>query len=159
MNSCLILGELGVLAVDFFNSVPNPALFSIKLRPSMNWVTNLIWHNGKFLGIDLSVWKVVGWLGNVIFFSRFLVQWYATEKKKAGRRAAAVLVVESRWFAAVSVVFDTQRDSVFIFAYAFTWIPYIRNLMIHRRTRTRRRIARVAGKIFRRSRIFARTAA
>ncbi|MGI8965037.1 MAG: lipid-A-disaccharide synthase N-terminal domain-containing protein, partial [Limisphaerales bacterium] len=26
-----------------------------------------------------------------------------------------------------------QRDSVFIFAYAFTWIPYIRNLMIHHR--------------------------
>jgi len=26
-----------------------------------------------------------------------------------------------------------QRDSVFIFAYAFTWIPYIRNLVIHRR--------------------------
>jgi lipid-A-disaccharide synthase-like uncharacterized protein len=26
-----------------------------------------------------------------------------------------------------------QRDSVFIFAYAFTWIPYIRNLIIHRR--------------------------
>ena len=28
-----------------------------------------------------------------------------------------------------------QRDSVFIFAYAFTWIPYIRNLMIHRRNK------------------------
>jgi len=27
----------------------------------------------------------------------------------------------------------SQHDSVFIFAYAFTWIPYIRNLIIHRR--------------------------
>jgi predicted amidophosphoribosyltransferase len=26
-----------------------------------------------------------------------------------------------------------QRDSVFIFAYAFTWVPYIRNLVLHRR--------------------------
>ena len=26
-----------------------------------------------------------------------------------------------------------QRDSVFIFAYAFNWIPYIRNLIIHSR--------------------------
>src|SRR3989442_1411717 len=26
-----------------------------------------------------------------------------------------------------------QQDSVFIFAYAFTWIPYIRNLIIHHR--------------------------
>lgn len=27
----------------------------------------------------------------------------------------------------------SKRDSVFIFAYAFTWIPYIRNLVIHHR--------------------------
>ena len=27
-----------------------------------------------------------------------------------------------------------QKDSVFIFAYAFTWIPYIRNLVLQRRT-------------------------
>ena len=26
-----------------------------------------------------------------------------------------------------------RRDSVFIFANAFNWIPYIRNLVIHRR--------------------------
>jgi hypothetical protein len=26
-----------------------------------------------------------------------------------------------------------KQDSVFIFAYAFSWIPYIRNLVIHRR--------------------------
>jgi hypothetical protein len=26
-----------------------------------------------------------------------------------------------------------EKDSVFIFAYAFTWIPCIRNLIIHRR--------------------------
>ena len=44
--------------------------------------TNFIWHDGKFFGIDWSVWKVVGWLGNAIFSSRFLVQWYVTEKKK-----------------------------------------------------------------------------
>jgi hypothetical protein len=32
------------------------------------------------------VWKVLGWLGNTAFFSRFLVQWYATEKKKEKRQ-------------------------------------------------------------------------
>jgi ribosomal protein L40E len=26
-----------------------------------------------------------------------------------------------------------EKDSVFIFAYAFTWIPYIRNVIIHYR--------------------------
>jgi hypothetical protein len=27
------------------------------------------------------------------------------------------------------------KDSVMIFAYAFTWFPYMRNLVIHRRTK------------------------
>jgi len=49
----------------------------------MDWLTNfvwhgLIWHNDKLFGIQWSVWKVVGWTGNAVFSSRFLVQWYAT---------------------------------------------------------------------------------
>jgi len=99
----------------------------------MDWLTNLIWHDGKFFGVDWSVWKIVGWLGNAVFFSRFFVQWYATEKKKR------VVVPTSFWW--LSLVGSMmllayslrQRDSVFIFAYAFTWIPYIRNLIIHQR--------------------------
>lgn len=99
----------------------------------MDWLTNLIWHDGKLLGIDWSAWKIIGWLGNLIFSSRFLVQWYVTEKKKR------VVVPQAFWWLSLtgSLVFLCysihQRDSVFIFAYAFTWIPYIRNLIIHRR--------------------------
>ena len=100
----------------------------------MDWLTNLIWYNGKLFGIEWSVWKVVGWLGNAIFFSRFFVQWYATEKRKQ------VVVPTSFWWLSLAgsllllsyAVFH-ERDSVFIFAYAFTWIPYIRNLVIQRR--------------------------
>ena len=101
----------------------------------MDWLTNLIWHDGKFLGIYWSVWKVVGWLGNAIFSSRFIVQWYVTEKKKR------VVVPQALWWLSLagSLIFLCysihQRDSVFIFAYAFTWFPYIRNLMIHRRNK------------------------
>ena len=63
----------------------------------MDWLTHLlwndlIWHDGKLLGIDWSVWKVVGWLGNAVFFSRFFVQWYATEKKKQ------VVVPQAFWW-------------------------------------------------------------
>jgi lipid-A-disaccharide synthase-like uncharacterized protein len=99
----------------------------------MDWLTNLVWHNGKFFGIDWGVWKVVGWLANAIFSSRFLVQWYVTEKRKQ------VVVPQAFWWLSLigSLTFLCysihQRDSVFIFAYAFTWIPYIRNLVIHRR--------------------------
>jgi lipid-A-disaccharide synthase-like uncharacterized protein len=100
----------------------------------MDWVTHLLWPHDKLLGIDWSIWKVIGWLGNAVFSSRFLVQWYATEKRKQ------VVVPILFWWLSLagsllllSYALFYQHDSVFIFAYAFTWIPYIRNLVIHRR--------------------------
>src|SRR5215467_11817730 len=100
----------------------------------MDWLKDLIWHNDKLLGIQWSFWKVVGWAGNAVFFSRFLVQWYATEKLKR------VVVPTAFWWLSLagsllllSYALFYRRDSVFIFAYAFTWIPYIRNLIIHKR--------------------------
>ena len=97
----------------------------------MDWLTNLLWHDGKLLGIDWSVWKVVGWLGNFVFFTRFFVQWYATEKRKR------VVVPAAFWWLSLAgslllLAYSLhKRDSVFIFAYLFTWIPYTRNLIIH----------------------------
>ena len=100
----------------------------------MDWLTNLVWHHGQFLGVQWSVWKVIGWLGDAVFFSRFFVQWYATEKLKR------VVVPAAFWWLSLfgsllllGYALFHQRDSVFIFAYAFTWIPYIRNLIIHHR--------------------------
>ena len=101
----------------------------------MDSITNFIWHDGKLFGIAWTVWKIVGWLGNAVFFSRFFVQWYATEKKKQ------VVVPQAFWWLSLAGSVTLlcyslhQQDSVFIFAYAFTWIPYIRNLVIHRRNK------------------------
>lgn len=99
----------------------------------MDWLTHLIFPGGKFLGITWSVWEVIGWLGNAAFSLRFLIQWYATEKKKR------VVVPTIFWWLSLSgsllfLIYALQRrDWVFIFAYAFNWIPYIRNLIIHSR--------------------------
>src|SRR5260370_12988668 len=102
----------------------------------MDWFTNLLWHNGKLLGIQWGGWEVVGWVGNAVFFSRFFVQWYATEKLKR------VVVPTAFWWLSLagsllllSYALFWNNDPVIIFAYAFTWIPYIRNLVIHRRHR------------------------
>ena len=98
----------------------------------MHSLMDLVWHDGKLFGIDWSIWKIVGWCGNGVFFSRFFVQWYATEKKKQ------VVVPQAFWWLSLAgsvtlLAYSLhQQDSVFIFAYAFTWIPYIRNLIIHR---------------------------
>ena len=83
-----------------------------------------------------SFWTAIGWLANATFSSRFIVQWYATEKKKQ------VVVPQLFWwlslagallFLVYAIFYD--KHHVIIFAYAFSWIPYIRNLVIHRRSK------------------------
>ncbi|MDB6031518.1 MAG: putative rane protein [Verrucomicrobiales bacterium] len=101
----------------------------------MHWLADLNPIGATFLGIEWHFWKVIGWTGNVVFFSRFLVQWWATEKTKQ------VVIPNAFWY--LSLVGSllllaygiSKRDSVFIFAYLFTWIPYIRNLMISHQVR------------------------
>lgn len=99
----------------------------------MEHLHDLIWHHDKFLGITWSGWKAVGWLGNATFSSRFIVQWIATEKHKQ------VVVPTLFWWLSLTgalllLIYSVSRvDSVFIFAYLFSWIPYMRNLVIHYR--------------------------
>jgi lipid-A-disaccharide synthase-like uncharacterized protein len=97
----------------------------------MDWLTS----NGKILGVDWVVfWTTIGWLGNAVFFSRFVVQWHATEKKKQ------VVVPALFWWLSLTgslllllYALFYDKHHVIIFAYLFTWIPYTRNLIIHYR--------------------------
>jgi lipid-A-disaccharide synthase-like uncharacterized protein len=112
----------------------------------MDLLHHLLWFDGKFLGIAWSGWKIVGWCANIVFSTRFVVQWYATEKKKQ------VVVPTLFWWLSLvgSLLFLTyalfyEKDSVFILAYAFNWLPYIRNLIIHYRHEKTRRICPECG--------------
>jgi lipid-A-disaccharide synthase-like uncharacterized protein len=113
--------------------VPDPS--SRILAGFMEWAEQLLWPGGRFLGIEWSTWKVVGWMGNAVFTSRFIVQWYASERQ--GR----VVIPTLFWWLSLSgsllllaySIFH-KRDSVLIAAYGFSWIPYLRNLYLHRRS-------------------------
>lgn len=95
----------------------------------MDWLTHLMGHAVTFGG-NWSAWEIVGWTGNLLFTSRFFVQWWATEKHKR------VVVPRMFWWLSMAgsgcllAYGFSQKNSVFIFAYLFTWIPYIRNLII-----------------------------
>jgi lipid-A-disaccharide synthase-like uncharacterized protein len=80
------------------------------------------------------IWNMVGWTGTTVFFSRFLVQWFATEKKKQ------VVVPNAFWWLSIfgclllltyAVFYDKHK--VIIAGYAVSWIPYVRNLIINNR--------------------------
>lgn len=118
-----------------FNSgiAPCPGKETIRCWDLVTGITEVLFPGGRFLGIEWHIWKIVGWLGNAIFFSRFLVQWHATEKRRR------VVIPSLFWWLSLigSLLLLAyslhRRDSVFVFAYAFSWIPYIRNLLIHHR--------------------------
>lgn len=95
----------------------------------MDWLHSQLWHDGHF-----KWWEIVGWAGNAIFSTRFFVQWYATEKKKR------VVVPMIFWWLSLTgsllllaYALFAQKSLVFVFSYVFAWIPYVRNIIIHRR--------------------------
>ena len=87
----------------------------------MDWLMMVIWQDGKLFGFEWSTWKIIGWAGNAVFFTRFFVQWYATEKLKR------VVVPTAFWWLSLvgslllfSYALFYSKDAVIIFACAFT---------------------------------------
>ncbi len=86
---------------------------------------------------DTPAWLVLGLAGNGLFFSRFLIQWIASE------RAGRSLVPRSFWIlslagSAVLLAYALhRRDPVFTIAYLPNAVVYWRNLALLQRTRLR----------------------
>ena len=100
---------------------------------TMQWLLSAVTSDGTIAGAGWNFWVGLGWAGNVLFTSRIFVQWWATERQKH------VVVPTSFWWLSMAgsgclLIYGIHRqDLVFVFAYAFTWIPYIRNLLISHR--------------------------
>ena len=85
---------------------------------------------------DTTIWIGVGLLGQLLFTSRFLVQWIASE-----RRRESVVPVAFWWFSLAGGVTLLsyaiwRQDPVFILGQAMGLVVYARNLaLIHARNR------------------------
>ena len=99
----------------------------------MDSLTNLLTFNGHFLGIEWHFWAAIGWLGNAIFSTRFFVQWYATERRKQVTIPTAFWWLSLLGSLSLFAYALHRRDPVFIVANGVSWIPYVRNLIIHYR--------------------------
>lgn len=83
---------------------------------------------------DAPLWLAFGLLGQGAFFSRFLVQWLASE------RAGESYVPRSFWYLSMlgSVILLVyaihRREPVFALGYLPNSVVYLRNLMLLRRS-------------------------
>jgi len=75
-----------------------------------------------------SVWIVVGFVGQVIFGLRFVIQWIATERKKE------VVIPVAFWYMSLAgtIILLTYAiykvDPVFIAGFSLNMVIYLRNL-------------------------------
>ena len=78
-------------------------------------------------------WQLLGWLGIACFFSRFLVQWLASERagESVAPRVFWVLSVAGAW---LLLLYTLHRgEPVLLAGYVVTLFIYLRNLWLWRR--------------------------
>ncbi|MBD3361082.1 lipid A biosynthesis protein [Candidatus Peregrinibacteria bacterium] len=86
----------------------------------------------NFLNFQIDFWTFWGLVGACAFFSRFIIQWIVSEKKKKS------VIPVSFWYLSIVgslilLVYSFQRnDLVFLLAMSLNTIVYIRNLMLLR---------------------------
>ena len=85
--------------------------------------------------LAISPMLVVGFTGQILFTSRFLVQWLASERAKA-----SVMPIMFWWFSiggGLMLLFYAiwRQDPVFILGQSFGLVVYTRNLMLIAKSR------------------------
>jgi lipid-A-disaccharide synthase-like uncharacterized protein len=79
-------------------------------------------------------WALIGWVGQLLFTSRFVVQWIASERRRES------IIPISFWYLSIAgsllltIYGFYVKQPVYIAGYMFNSIVYVRNLrLIHQR--------------------------
>lgn len=88
------------------------------------------------MNINFDAWVVFGFLAQFVFFLRFAVQWWASEKEKKS------VIPVSFWYLSIAgsvmiLIYAVKRqDIVFITAQFLALFIYARNIMLHKKSGT-----------------------
>ena len=78
------------------------------------------------------IYQVLGWIGNACFFSRFLVQWFVSERAKESVAPPVFWWLSLVGTASLGVYAASQRTFVLLIGYALNGLIYVRNLAFQR---------------------------
>ena len=117
-------GILTTLIIFFVNGLFLPenseALFRVPTTP---------WHDNANLHISFG-WHLIGFLGLILFGSRFWVQWWCAEQQKTSYLSRSFWWISLLGEGLCLAYFLKIKDPVNSIGPAFGLIPYIRNLML-----------------------------
>lgn len=94
--------------------------------------------NAYFASLTLleSLWLGVGFFGQSLFFSRWIIQWIASERKAESQMPIAFWYMSLFGGLIVLAYAIHRRDPVFIAGQSIGSFVYLRNLMLIYRKRT-----------------------
>lgn len=82
---------------------------------------------------DAPGWLLFGFLGNLAFFTRFLVQWIASERARRSYVPVAFWYLSLAGSLILLIYALHRRDPIFTLAYLPNSVVYVRNLALIRR--------------------------
>ncbi len=83
----------------------------------------------------MSVWVIIGFLAQGMFFSRFVIQWIVSERKGESTIPLAFWIFSILGGSMLLAYAIHRSDPVFIFGQAGGLVIYVRNLMLIYKTR------------------------
>lgn len=92
------------------------------------------WQRNDIESVPL-VWHVVGFVGLVLFNSRFWIQWWNAEKTKSSHLGASFWWMSLIGDLVCLIYFSRITDAVNVVGPAIGLVPYVRNLMLLRKSR------------------------
>ena len=78
-----------------------------------------------------NLWKILGWLGIACFFTRFLVQWIASERARESVAPPLFWVMSVAGALLMMLYSIHRREPIFLIGYVVTLSVYLRNLWFH----------------------------